>query len=105
MTSPGSQASRAELAERLSNLTQASGAVWSELAITMCENSKIRLEARRLRQDSSCATAESAAFRQKLELRRAEATRGVADAIVQILSSLGYCAFVAAQPQDSASIQ
>jgi hypothetical protein len=47
----------------------------------------------------------SAAWRRGLHARKAQRSQLVANAIARILSSRGYTAFVAEQPQDTAPIQ
>lgn len=98
MTSP-------ELLDRLSSVMQASRAIRSEVAVTICESREMRLASRQLRLDIHRTSAGSAACRRKLQSRETEKFRGVAEAIAQILSRRGYSAFVAAQPRDTALIQ
>jgi hypothetical protein len=94
-----------ELLDRLSSVMQASRAIRSEVAVTICESSEMRLASRQLRLDSHRTAAVSAAWRRKLQSRKTEKFRGVAEAIAQILSRQGYSAFVATQPRDTALIQ
>jgi hypothetical protein len=101
MTSPGEHTSRADLLERLATVMQASRAIRSELALTICESSETRLASRQLRGDSL----RTAAVRRKLQVRKTQRIRGIADAIAEILASRGYAAFVAGDPLDTASIQ
>jgi len=105
MTSSGQQTSRAELLERLATVMNASRAIRSEVALTICESSEMRLASRQLRRDSRRTTAGSATHRRKLQVRKKQSIRGIADAIAEILSSKGYAAFVTGEPQDTASIQ
>jgi hypothetical protein len=84
---------------------QASRAIRSEVALTICESSEMRLASRQLRLDSQLTAAGSAACRRKLQSRNVEKIRGVAEAIAQILSRRGYSAFVAEQPRDTALFQ
>jgi hypothetical protein len=65
----------------------------------------MRLASQQLRLDIHRTTAGSAACRRKLQVRKTEKIRGVAEAIAQILSRQGYSAFVAVQPRDTALIQ
>jgi hypothetical protein len=94
-----------ELLDRLSSVMQASRAIRSEVALTICESSEMRLVSRQLRLDSHRTAEGSAACRRKLQSRETEKTRGVAEAIAQILSRRGYSAFVSAQARDTALIQ
>jgi hypothetical protein len=119
MTSPGAATSRADLLNRLSNVLQASRAIRSEVALTICESSATRLAARQRRlalQQTRVASqqmllhqlrtsAGSAPCCEKPRVCEAESVRGIADAIAQILSRRGYTAFVATHPLDTASIQ
>ena len=112
MTSPGAVTSRVDLLNRLSNVMQASRAIRSEVALTICESSEMRLASRRLRVASQQirlhdvrTSAGSATRREKPRVCETENIRGIAEAIAQILSRRGYTAFVAVQPLDTASIQ
>jgi hypothetical protein len=105
MTSPGKLASRADLLDRLATVMQASRAIRSQVALTICESSEMRLVSRQMRGGSLRISAESAAYRRKLQVRKTKRVRGIADAIAEILSSRGYSAFVMGTPQDTASIQ
>jgi hypothetical protein len=107
MKSSGIQfsSSRAELAKRLASVMQASRTIRSEVALTICESSEMRLASRQLRMDSLQTTKRSAASRQGFPARKAQRPHWIAYAIAQLLSSRGYSAFVAAQPQDTASAQ
>jgi len=112
MTSPGIHTSRADLVNRLSVVLQASRTIRSEVALTICESSEMRLASRQLRvaseqlrQDSSRTAAGSAACRRRPQARKTERIPGIAEAIAQILSSQGYSAFVMSQDQETASIQ
>ena len=84
---------------------QASRAIRSEVALTICESSELRISSRQLRLESVRTTGLSAAQRQRVRPRQPRRYRDIADAIVQVLSRRGYCAFVAEQPQETASIQ
>jgi hypothetical protein len=97
--------SRAELAARVASVTQAARVIRSELALTICESSEVRIASRQLRLDTRRTAEQSAEWRQRLRVRKAQRRRWIAQAIVQILASRGYSAFVADQPRDSASIQ
>jgi hypothetical protein len=107
MKSPGVQISfsRAELAERLSGVVRASRAIRSEAALTMCESAEMRIASRQLRMESFRATQKCAAWRQGPHPRRTERNQRIAQAVAEMLSACGYVAFVAAPPQDTASIQ
>jgi hypothetical protein len=105
MALPGKQTSRADLLERLATVMQASRAIRSQVALSICESSEMRLASRQRRVDTFRTTAVSAASRRKLRVRKTQRVRGIADAIAEILSSKGYAAFVVGQPQDTASIQ
>ncbi len=97
--------SPAQLASRLASVMQASQAIRSEVALTICESSEMRLVSQQLRMDSARAARRSSVWRQALHARKAERHQWIAHAIVQVLSNRGYAAFLAAPPQDSASIQ
>jgi hypothetical protein len=90
---------------RLASVIQASRAIRSEVALSICESSEIRLASRQLRGDSIRTTAGTAAVRRVLRARKPQRIRGIADAIAEILSRQGYAAFLAGDPQDTASIQ
>ena len=105
MTSQGEHTTRADLLERLAAVMQASQAIRSELARTICESNETRLASRQLRGDTVRTTAGIAAVRRILRVRKTQRIRGIADAIAEILSRQGYAAFVAGDPQDTASIQ
>jgi hypothetical protein len=107
MKSPGLHisAGRAELAERVAAVMQAARVIRSELALTICESSEMRIASRQLRMDSVRITRGSSAWRQRLVARKAQRQRWMAHAIVQALASRGYAAFVAAPSGDTASIQ
>jgi hypothetical protein len=104
MTSQGEHTTRADLLERLAAVMQASQAIRSELARTICESNETRLASRQLRGESVRTTG-IAAVRRRMQVRKRQRIRGIADAIAEILSSRGYAAFVAGDPQDTASIQ
>ncbi len=97
--------SRAELAARLASVMRASQAIRSEVALTICESSESRLVSQQLRMDSARAAQRSSAWRQGQRSRKAQQHQWIAHAIVQVLSNRGYAAFLAAPPQDSATIQ
>ena len=97
--------SRAELTERLASVMQASRAIRSEVALTICESCEMRLTSRRLRVDSLGAAKRSAARRRPVSAHQARSHQGLAHAITQILSGRGYTAFVASPQQDTALIQ
>ncbi len=107
MKSPGLHisASRADLAERVASVMQAARVIRSEVALTICESSEMRIASRQLRMDSARTAQGSAACRECLVAREAQRRRWIAHAIVQVLSSRGYSAFVAAPFRDTASIQ
>ncbi len=69
MKSPGIQISsgRNNLGERFAGVMQASQAIRSELALTICESREMRLVSRRLRRDSLEAARCIAARRQDLQ--------------------------------------
>jgi hypothetical protein len=98
MKSPGLQDSsgRNNLGERLAIVMQASRAIRSELALTICESREMRLASRQLRTNGLYATQGSVDL---------ESTHWMAHAIAQALSNHGYCAFVARQTEDTALIQ
>jgi hypothetical protein len=89
----------------LASVIQASRAIRSDLALTICKSSEMRLASRQLRIDAMEASQGSAAWRRGLHARKAQRSQLVANAIARILSSRGYTAFVAEQPQDTAPIQ
>src|ERR1700677_3996932 len=95
--------SRAELAARVASVTQASRAIRSEVALTICESSEMRIASRQLRMDSVRTTQGTAAWKQGRGQRKAQRRQWIARAIAQVLFSRGYCVFVAARPQDTAS--
>jgi len=105
MKPPGTPISprRTELAERLATVIQASRAIRSEVALTICESSEKRIASRQLRMDS-LRSKERIAARQVVK-RRAERSQRMAHAVARVLSSQGYSAFVASAPNDTASIQ
>ena len=107
MKSPGVHCSpsRAILVERLANVMQASRAICSEVALTVCESKGMRIVSRQLRRDLSRTMQVSAARRQVRCVDQAQRGQRIAHSIAQILSSRGYTAFVTAQPRDTASIQ
>ncbi len=107
MKSPDLQisSSRSELAERLASVMHSSRAIRSEVALTVCESSEIRIASRQLRRDSVRTARQSAAARQRLEAQQAPRRRRIAHAVAQVLSSQGYHVFLAAPPQDTALIQ
>ncbi len=105
MTSQREHTSRADPLERLASVMEASLAIRSEVALTICESSELRLASRQLRGDSLRTTAGTAAVRRKLQVRKTQRIRGIAAAVAEILSRRGYAAFVAGDPQDTASIQ
>jgi hypothetical protein len=107
MKSPGIliSPSRVELAARLASVMQASQAIRSEVALTICESSESRLASQQLRMDSARATRRSSAWRQGLHTRNAQRHQWIAHAIVQVLSKRGYSVFLAEPPQDTASVQ
>jgi hypothetical protein len=92
--SPGIQISSGlnNLGERLAIVMQASRAIRSELALTICESSEMRLASRQLRTKG-------------LQTTHRQSSHWIAHAIAQVLTSHGYCAFVAGQTEDTASIQ
>jgi hypothetical protein len=96
--------SRYELMERLATVMQASQTIRSEVALSICESSEMRIASRQLRLESSRTTWRSEASRQGLT-RKPRKYQHLADAIVQVLSRRGYSAFVAGRPQDTATIQ
>jgi len=100
MKSPGTpiSSSRAKLAARLANVISASRAIRSEVALTICESTEMRIASRRTRMDSLRSAPQHCH-------QRAERSQWVAHAIAQVLSSRGYSAFVASAPNDTASIQ
>jgi hypothetical protein len=91
--------------ERLASVLQASRAIRSELALTICESSETRLASRQLRVDSRRTSVGTVAIRRKLKVCKTQRIRVIADAIAEILSRQGYTVFVAGDPQDTASIQ
>jgi hypothetical protein len=97
--------SRADLVERLANVMDASRAIRSEVALSICESSEMRIASRQLRMDSSRMAERSAVRRRDLQARKAEWRWWIAHSIAHLLSSRGYSAFVAAQPRDTASVQ
>jgi hypothetical protein len=101
----GERTSQTDPLERLASVIQASRAIRSEVALTICESSEMRLASRQLRMDSLRTTAGTAAVRRILQVRKPQRIRTVADAIAEMLSRQGYAAFVAGDPQDTASIQ
>ncbi len=103
--SQGERTSHTDPLERLESVIQASRAIRSEVALTICESSEIRLASRQLRGDSIRTTAGTAAVRRILRVRKTQRIRGIADAIAEILSRQGYAAFLGGDPQDTASIQ
>jgi hypothetical protein len=103
--SQGEPTSQTDPLERLASVIQASRAIRSELALTICESSEMRLASRQLRGDTVRTTAGIAAVRRILRVRKTQRIRCIADAIAEILSRQGYAAFVAGDPQDTASIQ
>jgi hypothetical protein len=107
MKSPGIHInlSRVELAARLDGVMQASRAIRSEVALTICESREMRIASRQLRMESSRTNQRSAASRRGLPGSKAQRSQWMAHAIAQVLSGRGYSAFVAAQPRDTASIQ
>jgi len=107
MKSPGVQASfrRAELAERLASVMQAAQAIRSEAALTICESNEVRIASRQLRIESHRTSLTSAAGRQGRQTPKKPEPRQIAQMIAQVLSARGYLAFVAAAPQDTASLQ
>jgi hypothetical protein len=107
MKSPGGQASfrRAELAERLASVMQASRAIRSEAALAICESTEMRIASRQLRMESYRTSQKSAAWRQGQHPPQKPEPRQIARTIAQMLSARGYLAFVAAPSQDTASIQ
>jgi hypothetical protein len=105
MTSPGQQTSQADLLNRLATVIEASRAIRSQVALTICESGEMRLASRQLREDTLRTTAVSAAYRRNLEVRKTQSVLKIADALAEALSSRGYSAFVIVQPQDTATIQ
>jgi hypothetical protein len=107
MKSPGLHIStgREELTERVASIMQATRVIRSEVALTICESSEIRIASRQLRMESVRTTQGSAAWRQHLLARKAQRRLWMAQAIVKVLASQGCSAFVASAPPDSASIQ
>lgn len=107
MKSPGIQIypSRAELAARLDGVMQASRAIRSEVALTICESREMRIASRQLRMESQRTSRQSAASRRGLSGSKAQRSQWIAHAVAEVLSGRGYPAFVAAPPQDTASIQ
>jgi hypothetical protein len=99
------ESGRADLGERLASVLQSSRTIRSEVALTICESSEMRLASRQLRIDSLRTFQRSAARRRDLATANAERNRWIARAIVHVLSSRGYPAFVAAPPRDTASHQ
>ena len=97
--------SRAALAARLASVMRASQAIRSEVALTICESSESRLASQQLRMDSARATQLCSTWRGGQRSRQAQQHQWIAHAIVQVLSSRGYAAFLAEPPQDTASIQ
>lgn len=107
MKSSGAQVvlRRAELAERLASVRQASRAIRSEAALTICESAEMRIASRQLRMESNRTSQKSAAWRQGWQTHQKPEVRWIAQTIAQILSDRGYVAFVAAPPQDTATLQ
>jgi hypothetical protein len=112
MTSSGIQTRRPELVERLSSVMQASRTLRSELALTICESSDMRLASRQLRLASQQLRLDrpripwgGAERSQRLQTPKRPTIHGIADAIAQILSRQGYSVFVSEPPQDTASMQ
>ena len=107
MKSPGLlvSPSRAELTSRLASVMQVSQAIRSEVALTICESSEMRLTSRQLRMDSAAATQRSSTRRRDQRSRQAQSHQWIAHAIIQVLSNRGYSLFLAEPPQDTASIQ
>jgi hypothetical protein len=101
----GENASQTDPLERLASVIQASRAIRSEVALTICESSDTRLASRQLRRDSRRTSAATAAIRRKPRVRKNQGIRVIADAIAEILSRQGYAGFVAGDSQDTASIQ
>jgi hypothetical protein len=89
----------------LSNVMRASGNIRSELALTICESSEMRVASRQLRMDTLRTTQRSVAGRRNLRARKAEPRYRMAHAVAQLLSNRGYSVFVAEAPEDTASIQ
>ena len=107
MKSPGLHisASSEELTERVASIMHATRRIRSEVALTICESSEIRIASRQLRIDSLRTTEGSVAWRQHQRERKAQRRLWIAQAIVEVLASRGCSAFVASAPPDSASIQ
>jgi len=84
---------------------QAARVIRSEVALTICESSETRIASRQLRMDSMRTAHGSAAWRQRLLAQKAQRRRWIAHAIVQVLASRGYAAFVTTPSLDTASIQ
>jgi hypothetical protein len=98
-------AGREELNARVATVMQATRALRSEVALTICKSSEIRIASRQLRMDSVRTTEGTVAWRQYLLARQAQRRLWMAQAIVKVLASQGCSAFVASAPPDSASIQ
>lgn len=107
MKSPGIPiySSRAVLADRLANIMQVSRAIRSEVALTICESSEMRIASRQLRGESLRTTKGSGARRQKSRECQAMRRERVAQTIAQVLCGRGYTAFVVMQPHDTATLQ
>jgi hypothetical protein len=84
---------------------QISQAIRSEVALTICESSEMRLASQQLRMDSAEASRRSSTRRRDRHPRQAQRHQWIAHAIMQVLSNRGYSAFLAEPPQDTASIQ
>jgi hypothetical protein len=107
MKSPGlhNSASRAELTERVATVMQAARVIRSELALTICESSEMRISSRQLRLDSARTTRGSSVWRQRLVARKAQRQRWIAHAIVQIPGKPGLCCLCGGAVWRYASIQ
>jgi hypothetical protein len=106
MKSPGLHiSSDAEVVVRLASVIQASRAIRSEVALSICESSEMRIASRQLRMESARTTRGIAAWRQSQRARKAQRRQWMAQTIAEVLSNRGYAAFVAASWQDTASLQ
>ena len=108
MKSPGLHVSShgSELAVRVAAVLQASRAIRSEVALTICESSEMRVASRQLRMDIRLTTNVIATQLQGLRNKgKARRSQWIAQAIAQVLSTQGYSVFVEAPPTDTASVQ
>jgi hypothetical protein len=84
---------------------QASRAIRSEVALTICKSCETRIASRQLRMDTIRTTNITAAGRKGLRPGKARRSQWMAQAVAQVLSRQGYFVFVVAPPQDTATVQ